>query len=445
MALDPSIILQGRQAPNALDSQGRVLKLRQLQMANDEAERGIADRETVANLYRNNIDASGNVNAAGITQGLAQAGMGDRIPEFQTGQAKYGHAVAQMNAQQVEFHKKQLDAVNGSLASLLAKPDLTHDDVIQQISSLVDNGIIDNAAGAAMVKQLPGPDQLRPFLLQKAVEGLDQSKRMELLLPKYDEQDRGDVINQGTVNPLTGARTAGTNVKKGATPGERLVDARNPPGAGFTGASQALLAALASKGVSLPSGFRSQAQMAATLAGLIQKFPDKTPDQIADGIATGQINFGAEKKETTTAAGQAGRVAVAVNELSTFGDQVLEASNAIPRGSFIPLNKLIQMTDAQLSDPALINLKTKMQALNNAYDQLAARGGTDAEKRAHIAKLFQTATGPEGVAALVKAVKDEGAAAEEAARRATKRRPQEDVASDVPPDIAAILKKHGSK
>jgi hypothetical protein len=135
--------------------------------------------------------------------------MGDRIPEFQTKQAEYGKAVAGMNAQQLEFHKKQLDAVNGSLASLLAKPDLSHDDVINEISGMVDNGIIDNASGAKMVQQLPGPDQLRGWLTQRAIEGMDQSKKLESVLPKYDEQDRGGVINQGTINPLTGQRTAG--------------------------------------------------------------------------------------------------------------------------------------------------------------------------------------------------------------------------------------------
>lgn len=418
MALDPNIILQSRAPASPLESQGRVLKLRQLQQATDEADRGIADRETVANLYRNNVDASGNINAAGITQGLAKAGMGDQIPRFQTDQANYGKAVAGMNAQQVEFHKKQLDAVNGSLASLLAKPNVTHDDVIQQISALVDNQIIDNAAGAAMVKQLPGPDQLRSWLMQRAVEGLDQAKRLEMVLPKHDEQDRGDVINEGTINQLTGQRTAGANVKKGATPASQLANDR----ISFTADEGNLMAALAEHGVSLPAGLRSREQMKSTFASLLSRNPALSTDEIAEKVATGKINIAAETKETTTAAGQAGRVAVAVNELRTFGDQVLEASNAVPRGSFIPLNRLVQMTDAQISDPALINLKVKMQALNNAYDQLAARGGTDAEKRAHIARLFSTATSQEGVAALVQAVRDESQAAEAAARSATQRR-----------------------
>jgi hypothetical protein len=208
-----------------------------------------------------------------------------------------------------------------------------------------------------------------------------------------------------------------------AVPGlQPMAKKDTPAGArtSFAGSRAELLAALAARGVSLPAGLRSQAQMGATLDGLTAKFAQNTPDEIADKIATGQIDFGAAKKETQISAGQAGKVAVAVNELSTFGDQVLEASKAVPRGSFIPLNKLMQMTDAQISDPALINYKVKMQSLNNAYDQLAARGGTDADKRAHVHALFNTATSQEGVDSLVKALKDEGRAAKEAADKATK-------------------------
>lgn len=186
----------------------------------------------------------------------------------------------------------------------------------------------------------------------------------------------------------------------------------------FSGSRGDLLASFAAKGVSLPAGLRSQQQISATLDGLLAKYPGLSTDEIADKVATGQIDLASAKKETTTAAGQAGRVATAVNELGTFGDQVLAASKAVPRGKLVPWNRLKQMKNAQISDPALINFKAKMQTLNNAYDQLAARGGTDAEKRAHIASLFNTAVDDQGVQTLVQALKDEGMAAKAAADKA---------------------------
>jgi hypothetical protein len=224
MPLDPSIPLQARnvQLPNVMEIQGNAMKLRQLQQQSNEYDRQARQRDTIANLYRTNIDASGNVNASGITQGLAREGYGDQIPEFQKGQADYGKALAGMKGEQLAFHLKQVNAVNGVLGSLLSQPNITHDDVIAKVSGLVDDGIIDNNAGAAIVKQLPGPGQLRPFLMQRAIEGLDNAQQVQMLLPKYDEQDTGGAINQGTINPLTGVRTAGVDVQKTITPGEML-------------------------------------------------------------------------------------------------------------------------------------------------------------------------------------------------------------------------------
>lgn len=414
MPLDPSLIIQPRRvaALSPQEAQENAIKLSSLQMGLQDQQRQQRERQTIADLYRSNVDASGNLNAAGVTRGLASAGLGDRIPQFQTEQFNHDKALAGMNQAQLEFHKQQLDAVNGSLASLLAKPDLTHDDVIGAISGLVDNGIIDNNAGAKMVQQLPGPDQLRQFLTQRAIEGLDQSKKLELVLPKYDEQDRGGVINQGTINPLTGVRTAGQDVQKTMTPDEKHKADTRP---NFGGRSQALLAALAARGVSLPAGFRSQAQMQSTLNGLLSKYPDKNEDEIADAIASGQINFGAEKKETSTAAGIGGKIAYAENEIKQITPLIRQASALVPRGSFVPWNKLKQYGDAQISDPNLKELKSYMQTLSNAYDMLAARGGTDMEKRRHNRELFDTADSPEALEAALRAVENEATISSKAA------------------------------
>jgi hypothetical protein len=224
MPLDPSIPLQARnvQLPNVMEIQGNALKLRQLQQQSNEYDRQARQRDTIANLYRTNIDASGNVNASGITQGLAREGYGDQIPEFQKGQADYGKALAGMKGEQLAFHMKQVNAVNGVLGSLLSQPNITHDDVIAKVSGLVDDGIIDNAAGAAIVKQLPGPGQLRPFLMQRAIEGLDNAKQIELLLPKPDKQDLGGYISNGTTDPLTGQRTELSRTDKTITPDAQL-------------------------------------------------------------------------------------------------------------------------------------------------------------------------------------------------------------------------------
>lgn len=188
---------------------------------------------------------------------------------------------------------------------------------------------------------------------------------------------------------------------------------------GFSPDEQALLAALADKHVSLPSGMRSQADIKAEIAGLIKRHPDMTPDQIADGLLSGTLKFTAENTGARVAGTQIGKVALAANELDTFGDQVLAASKALPRNLPVglTLRGLLQMGQKQASNTGLLTLKLKLQALNNAYDQLASRGGTDTEKRAHIHELFDARLTDEGIQALVTGVKQEAAGARQAADR----------------------------
>jgi hypothetical protein len=188
---------------------------------------------------------------------------------------------------------------------------------------------------------------------------------------------------------------------------------------GFDDRESELLASLADRNVSLPAGLRSQAQIKSTIDGLFAKHPDLSADQIADGIRSGKLKLAAESKAAGTAGTQIGKVALAANELDSFGDQVLTASANLPRNLPVGLTVrgLIQMGQKQASSTGLLALKLKLQALNNAYDQLSARGGTDAEKRAHIHELFDSRLTDEGIRALVTGVKQEAEGARQAANR----------------------------
>ena len=201
--------------------------------------------------------------------------------------------------------------------------------------------------------------------------------------------------------------------------GEAMADRRTKvaeaKAAGFDDRESELLASLADRNVSLPAGLRSQAQIKSTIDGLFAKHPDLTADQIADGIKSGKLKLAAETKGAQTAGTQIGKVALAANELRTFGDQTQAAAAQIPRGNFVPWNQLKNMADAKISDKNLLRLKTKMQALENAYNQLAARSGTDVDKRAHIHELFNAANSTEAIGTLVQSLREEAAGAKEAA------------------------------
>ena len=175
---------------------------------------------------------------------------------------------------------------------------------------------------------------------------------------------------------------------------------------------------MAQLGITLPAGLRSKDQQIAAYQGVIDSTPGMSMAERAQKIKDGQIQLSAERKETQTAAAQAGRVSIAVNELRTMAPLAQAASEAVPRTAWVPLTKLLQMGDASISDPALKDLKIKTNAILNAYDQLAARGGTDSAKREYAHSLLTTAESPESYRAALKAFGQEADAAKQAAEQA---------------------------
>lgn len=436
--IDPNIALGVRpvQFDNPMDLQGKALQIKQLGLQTQAAQRDYDNTQKLSDIYKQNIGTDGSVDQAGVMADMAKNNLGHMIPAYQKSMldvtktkadigetvAKTGQANATTAQTQLETTLKNVQNVGAHLYSLAQDPNLTHDSAYAAINSWVDQGMMTPQQGANAARGLPGdPAALKSYMLQKATEGLgieQQIKTKLESLPKPEYQDTGQTKVPIDMNPLTNNGQLPT-LQKSMTPDEaakvKLMQDRGT----FTATSGDLLASLSAKGISLPAGMRSKEQQIATLNGLIRKYPNMSPDEIADNIGNGQINFGSDKKAATVAAGQEGKVSTAVNELSTFGDQALAASAKVPRGNFVPATALMQMADSSISDPNLLTLKLKLNALNNAYNVLSARGGTDAVSRAHVQQLFSAATGPEGVEALVKGLKEEGAGAKSAARDAS--------------------------
>jgi hypothetical protein len=216
-----------------MEIQGRALQLRNLatqqqtqQMAMEQAQRTQQQEAQLNDLYRGNVNPDGTVNRQGLLQGAAQAGLGSRIPGIQKGlleadkaQADVGHVGAQTSKLQFETAKAKLDMSGAALNSLLSKPDVTHDDVLQTITSLVQQGVVAPDQGAQMARAMPGnPAQLRPFLMQKGLEVMDASKRMDLLTPKTSIQSMGGADQVFSTNQLTGQVTPGQSFARSQSP-----------------------------------------------------------------------------------------------------------------------------------------------------------------------------------------------------------------------------------
>ncbi len=234
MPIDASIPLQVRQTQlqDPTEVMGRVMNLRTLagqqqlqQMQLEQAQRNQEQERTLSDLYRGNINPDGTVNRQAILGAAAEKGLGARIPGLQKqfaeadeAQVKTGKLRSETSEIDFNVAKKKMDASAAALNSLVANPNVTHQDVISTMVNLVQQGIVTPEQGQQAIRELPGrPEQLRQFLMQKGLQVMDAAKRMEMLQPKLEKVDNGGQVSFVDTNAMTNPQGPAP-VKKVATP-----------------------------------------------------------------------------------------------------------------------------------------------------------------------------------------------------------------------------------
>lgn len=236
MPVNPSIAMSGRQfqLDNPIDVQGKVATLRQLagqqelqQMQIQQARQTQDQERTLADLYKGNVGPDGTINRQGIFSAAAERGLGAKIPAMQKqfadadkATADVKHVGAQTGELEWKVNKGKLEASGAALSSLLANPNVTHDDVIQTTIDLVKRGIIPAEQGQQTIRSLPGdPVRLRQYLVQKGMEVMEAGKRMEMMAPKRQEINDGKTTSFVDVNPYTNPQGPAP-IKMQTTPGQ---------------------------------------------------------------------------------------------------------------------------------------------------------------------------------------------------------------------------------
>lgn len=435
MAFDPSVISSiGESGPDPVKAQERALTIKDM-MDRQQLNRlqlGAAKRQAAEDSQVQSIlKRSDYSTPEGLDKTAAEV---NRVsPKAAMDLKKWGQSYqsgqVQQQVDQLSLLDKRQELIVGAI-----------DPIVSQARAMKNQGASDLDVKAFITQQMPQAlQQLRAMQMSDGKPALpdDQLKMVTSVqggytLPTLEGWEARSKAGQAAIRQRLEQLKADTQAKgeqtreRAETEKEQHDRATEASAArrdaiaaqkakGFDDRESELLAALADRNVSLPAGLRSQQQIRSTIDGLFAKHPELTADQIADGIKSGKLKLTAETKGAQTAGTQIGKVALAANELNTFGDQTLEASNAVPRGKFVPWSQLKNYAEGKISDPALLRFKAKMQALENAYNQLAARSGTDVDKRAHIHELFNTANSPQAVQTLVQALKEEAVGAQEAA------------------------------
>lgn len=460
MPVDSSIAMSGRQFQMAdpMEVQSKVMSLGQLagqqqlqQMQIQQAQRTQDQENTLADLYKGNINADGTVNRQGVLTGAAQRGLGSKIPGMQKqfadadkAVADVGHVGAQTGELNWKVQKGKIEASGAALSSLLSNPNVTHDDVIGTMVGLVRQGIVTPEQGQQAIQELPGdPVRLRQYLVQKGMENVEAGKRMEMMAPKRQEVNDGKTTSFVDINPYTNPQgpapvkmltTPGQDQSNATTVrGQNLVDARSKDANGIAQSAARTQVVEGPDGFVLIDKGTGLARPAATLNGVqVQGKNNGLNDVQSKALLFGSRMQAAEKVLSEMAA--QGTVRPSVMKGVVEGIPLVgRAAGAAANNMSTPQQQMVEQAQRDFINATLRRESGAAIAeseFENARKQyFPAVGDSDAVIKQK-AQNRQLAT--KGILAEVPA----------------KQRNSLDTGADtsgLPEDIAAILKKHGGK
>lgn len=129
-----------------------------------------------------------------------------------------------------------------------------------------------------------------------------------------------------------------------------------------------------------------------------------TPDDIAKGTA--QTKF--DQAAANTSGHRAGAMASVEATMPALTANALELSQKIDKTRFMPINKLMMMSETQLQDnPDLAALKLGHMAVVSEYQQVISRGGTNVTALKEAMHLLNDAAGPASYASAMRQVDKE--------------------------------------
>jgi hypothetical protein len=220
--------------PNSgMNALARIMQLRGLQdeqkanaLTFQEKQRGIANENALNEVYRSAYGADGTLDQNALFSGLAQRGLGAKIPGVQK---------SLMEAQEAKF-KVQNEAAKGyerfqmTIGAHANNPNLTREGVAADVQGLVAAGAMDGSVAQRLLASMPqDPQQLRGYLGQALKSRMTPEQVLSVFAPKPTEVSNGQQKGFRDTNPNSptyGQPTAGAPVQMQMTPGEAASDQR---------------------------------------------------------------------------------------------------------------------------------------------------------------------------------------------------------------------------
>jgi len=129
-------------------------------------------------------------------------------------------------------------------------------------------------------------------------------------------------------------------------------------------------------------------------------------------LASARANFMAQSAGMRVAAQREANIETAVNEAKGTFPEVLRTSQALPRSSFVPFNKVAEYVRTQTGSPEQRQYAAAIQAAVTAYSQAMSRTGANSVyAQQHAAEVISKADGHEAIKASIKQLETEMAIA----------------------------------
>lgn len=208
---------------------------------NQIRQQAVKKQTTLGDLYRGAVGSDGKIDRAKIAHGVAQAGYGADLPDMQKQWSDADKAEADYLSKNSERLIKTLDLSTKTLGALYTNPNVTANDVVQQISGLVSAGLMDQQQGAQFAREVPGdPRALRQYLQTKLMQSQQAKDMLTAALPQLQAINLGGHTQMVDTNPMTNPGGVGQTLQRSATQGEIETGRHNRAQEGIAGANLSL-------------------------------------------------------------------------------------------------------------------------------------------------------------------------------------------------------------
>ncbi|OXI24364.1 hypothetical protein [Burkholderia sp. AU15512] len=227
MPLDPSIPLQFKTAEfNPLQQALQVAQFRAINASGQAQQQQLAANQAASEAFKQSTDANGNTDYNKFRSIMASGAGAYNLPQINNSILDAQQKQATLTGTNLDQAMKTQSALRQGLGSLLTKPDLSPQDVMNFGVTQLQAGAITPQVFQAEMQSMPSdPQALRGWLQQHYMSALSGETQLNAMMPKYAQVNTGPATVAVNQNPLAaggGVGTVGYTVQNGLSPSEAL-------------------------------------------------------------------------------------------------------------------------------------------------------------------------------------------------------------------------------